>query len=137
MSVARIAARLTERLVRLGLNRPRSVISGVVIGTLLLGVLMVRVEVDTDPENMLPSDHPVRVLNSEIRATFGGNEVLVAGFTSSTALDGEALDAVSDLHAELIDDADVVGAELVSVASVLQSPGDPVGSVETLAAQVA
>ena len=137
MSVAAFASRLTQRLVRLGLAKPRAVISGVVIGTLLLGALIVRVEVDTDPENMLPGDHPVRELNAEIRATFGGNDVVVAGLTSSEALGSDELDAVSDLHAVLVDDADVMGPEVVSLASVLDRPGDPVGSVGLVAQQIA
>ena len=137
MFVTALATGVTRRLVRLGLDRPRAVIWTLVIGTLALGALVVRVQVDTDPENMLPGDHPVRELNREIRETFGGDRVIVAGLLADEPLGAEQLGAVSRLHAQLAQDTDVRGDELVSVASVLERPGDEVVDIDDLVAEVA
>jgi predicted RND superfamily exporter protein len=44
---------------------------------------MFRLQVDTDPENMLPSDHPVRVRNEDFANTFGNGDLLVVGLTAA------------------------------------------------------
>jgi predicted RND superfamily exporter protein len=48
----------------------------------VLLALFVRVQVDTDPESMLSADAPVRVLNEEIRTTFGTRDMVVVGLFS-------------------------------------------------------
>ena len=70
----RLATNVTARLVAMGMRRPRRVVWSVAGVVVMLGALMVRIEVDTDPENMLPSDHPVRELNQQMRADFGGGK---------------------------------------------------------------
>ena len=57
-------------IVELGLRWPKLVLLAALVITLALGALIYRAEIDTDPENMLPSDDPVRVLNRSIRADF-------------------------------------------------------------------
>ena len=80
------------RLVELGLDRPRPVLAATALLTVVLAALMVFIEVDTDPENMLPTDHPVRVLNREIEDRFAGNETIVVGIE---AADGQLTTASS------------------------------------------
>src|SRR3990172_12732096 len=70
---------LRDGIVGLGLHRPRMVILGSVIVTLLLGALIVRIQIDTDPENMLPGDDPVRVLNESMRDDFGTRPMIALG----------------------------------------------------------
>ena len=45
--------------VGLGMDRPRLVMLLTVLVTVVLAAAIVRVDVDTDPENMLPGDDPV------------------------------------------------------------------------------
>jgi hypothetical protein len=54
---------------------------GALLLTLVFATLFVRIPVDTDPENMLPADSPVRLLNAEMRKTFGTGEMIVVGLT--------------------------------------------------------
>ncbi len=42
-------------IVDLGIRRPRWVITAVIVVTVVLAAATVRVEIDTDPENMLPA----------------------------------------------------------------------------------
>ena len=65
--------------VELGIARPKLVMLALLIITVVLGGLIFRVDVDTDPENMLPSSNPVRVLNRSIAEEFGTHNVLALG----------------------------------------------------------
>lgn len=65
------------RLVELGIRRPRTVLWVAGLLTIIAAGLFVRLQVDTDPENMLPSDHPVREANADLRERFGTGDVVV------------------------------------------------------------
>ena len=56
---------------RLSLAHPRRVLAVVLVLTAVVGLGALRLEVDTDPENSLPADHPVRVRNEALRSDFG------------------------------------------------------------------
>jgi predicted RND superfamily exporter protein len=71
---------IQSAIVELGIARPKLVLTGALIVTIVLLVaLVLRVTVDTDPENMLSSSHPVRVLNQSIAEEFGAKNMLVLG----------------------------------------------------------
>ncbi|MEO1061783.1 MAG: MMPL family transporter [Actinomycetota bacterium] len=114
-------------LVELGLERPRQVLAAAAVLTVALAGAMVLIEVDTDPENMLPGDHPVRVLNADIEERFAGNETIVVGIAPADGDVGSAaeLDAVVELHDEVASLDGVVGPAVVSVSTA--TGGGPVG----------
>ena len=58
-------------LVETAMRRRRWVLWGALLLTVLLGAQIVRIKTDTDPENMLPSDDPVRVRNEQLADEFG------------------------------------------------------------------
>jgi predicted RND superfamily exporter protein len=70
---------IQSAIVELGIARPKFVVIGALILSLVLGLAVLRVNVDTDPENMLSSSHPVRVLNHSIAEEFGVKNMLVLG----------------------------------------------------------
>ncbi len=70
---------MKKLLVELALNRPKAVIAVILLLTVGLGLQLIRVNVDTDPENMLPEGEHVRVVHHEIKDTFGLNDFLVIG----------------------------------------------------------
>ena len=73
---------------------------------------------DTDPENMLRSDHEVRVRNAEMRETFGAHEMVVVGIVDDDgATTPEMLTAVDDLRIEVEGFDGVISDEVVSFAS--------------------
>ena len=73
---------IQEAVVGLAMDRPRLVMLLTVLVTLVLAAAIVRVDVDTDPENMLPGDDPVRVLNRSIRSDFGTRDMIVLGIVN-------------------------------------------------------
>ncbi len=60
-------------------NHPKAVVWISVIISLLLTAFIVKVKVDTDPENMLAADEPVRVFHNQVKKEFNLYDVLVLG----------------------------------------------------------
>ncbi len=50
--------------------------------TLGLGALIPLIHVDTDPENMLSEDEPVRVFHNETKERFALNDIVVVGIVN-------------------------------------------------------
>jgi predicted RND superfamily exporter protein len=111
------------------MRRPRLVVVGALLVTLVLAALIVRVEADTDPENMLRSDDPVRVLNRSMRDDFGTRDMLMLGIVDSEGtLSAETFNA----SARLIDDIKAldgtVAGGVVSFASAEAVPSEPISA---------
>ena len=53
-----------------------------VLFTLLLGALIPLIKVDTDPENMLSTDEPVRVFHNQTKNQFALNDIVVVGIVN-------------------------------------------------------
>ncbi len=103
-------------LVHASMDHPKRVLSLAAALTLIFAVLFVRIQVDTDPENMLPSDAPVRVLNAEMREAFGTGEMIVVGvFSDESVVTPQALAAAIALHDQLGDVDGVAPETMISV----------------------
>jgi hypothetical protein len=67
------------RLVRFSVERPWTVLLLVGILTALLAVQFPKIIIDTDPENMLREDEPIRVFHDRVKKDFGIDELIVLG----------------------------------------------------------
>ncbi|MDH7598663.1 MAG: MMPL family transporter [Sedimentisphaerales bacterium] len=72
----------------LALDRPRAVAIVLGIITVGLGTLIGGIKVDTDPENMLPAQAPVRVFHDQAKRTFGLSDMVVLGVVNKTHPNG-------------------------------------------------
>jgi hypothetical protein len=68
-----------RRLVRFSVERPWTVLLLVGILTALLAVQFPKIIIDTDPENMLREDEPIRVFHDRVKKDFGIDELIVLG----------------------------------------------------------
>ncbi len=66
-------------LINLSLKYPRTVILLTIIVTAVLSFQFPKIKIDTDPENMLARDEPVRVFHNQVKKEFGINEMIVLG----------------------------------------------------------
>ena len=80
--------KLSEKLVQFSIKQPKQVIISLGIITLLLGLLILRVHVDTDPENMLSPDEDVRVFHNATKKEFALYDVVVLGVVNKSHPDG-------------------------------------------------
>ena len=66
-------------LINLSLKYPRTVIFITIIVTAVLSFQFPKIKIDTDPENMLAKDEPVRVFHDQVKREFGISEMIVLG----------------------------------------------------------
>ncbi len=135
----------TGRLTELCVSRYKTVTGMVVAATVVLGLLAALpsvwpdtfsvlhgVQVDTDPENMLPADEPVRVFHNDRKKTFALHDMLVVGVVNDTHDAGvfnaatlakihELTAYAKTLHGEALgleDGAGVIPEDLLSLSTV-------------------
>ena len=111
--------------VGLAIDRPRLVILLSALLTVVLAAAIVRVDVDTDPENMLPDDDPVRVLNRSIREDFGTRDMIALGIIDEDGvLTGETLARTGRLIDEIKTLPGVIAGGVVSFKSAIDVPAE-------------
>ncbi len=84
------------KIIEFSVDRPKLIVGVMLILTLVIGSIAVvpslfpksfpsanKVKVDTDPENMLPSDEPVRVFHEKMKKQFNLYDMIVVGVINS------------------------------------------------------
>lgn len=61
------------------IDHRRWIFATLLLLVVVLGAMIPRIQIDTDPENMLPDDQADRVLHDQIREQFNLNELIVVG----------------------------------------------------------
>ncbi|HPY77083.1 MAG TPA: hypothetical protein PLQ45_04500, partial [Anaerohalosphaeraceae bacterium] len=68
-----------DRIVSFSIKRYKLVTVVMVLFTLVCGAFIPLIRVDTDPENMLSADEPVRVFHNQTKKQFDLNDMIVLG----------------------------------------------------------
>ncbi|MCI5148615.1 MAG: RND transporter, partial [Candidatus Electrothrix sp. MAN1_4] len=79
---------LSTRAIQLSLHKPKIVTAIMLVLTLIIGAFIVKVHVDTDPENMLSEHEAVRVFHDKTKKEFGLYDVVVLGVVNEHNPDG-------------------------------------------------
>ncbi|RWX45096.1 hypothetical protein VT99_12891 [Candidatus Electrothrix marina] len=79
---------LSTRAIQFSLHKPKIVTAIMVLCTLIVGAFIVKVHVDTDPENMLSEHEAVRVFHDQTKKEFGLYDVVVLGVVNEHNPDG-------------------------------------------------
>ena len=110
------------------LEKPRMVTALMLLFTLVIGLFILRVHVDTDPENMLSEDEFVRVFHNQTKKEFTLHDVVVLGIVNEKDPDGvfnpdtlKKVDVLSKFAATLVDEKD---PERKVVARNIVAPGN-------------
>jgi hypothetical protein len=80
------SARVVDATLRLCVDFPRLTIGVILLLTFWAIFQLPKITTDTDPENMLEPDAPVRVSHEATKRTFGIHELIVVGFESERDL---------------------------------------------------
>ncbi len=115
---------MLERVSRLVVSRPRTVVAVVAATTVLLSAGIPLIKVDTNPVNYYASDAPVAVSNHLINDHFGGSTELAVMFEGDIQ-DPAVLSRIDGLEAKLRD-MDSVGFTM-SIARVVRMMNEAVG----------
>ena len=77
-----------KRLIQFSIGNPKLITAIMVLTTIILGMLMVKVHVDTDPENMLSKSEAVRVFHNLTKKEFNLYDIVVLGIVNENDPDG-------------------------------------------------
>ena len=101
-------------LIKFSINKPKTVTAVLFICTLLLASMMVKVRVDTDPENMLEEHEEARVFHNQVKQEFSLNDFVVLGVVNEKDLAGVFnIETLTRVH------------ELTEFVRDMQDPDDP------------
>ncbi|MDR9432830.1 MAG: MMPL family transporter [Spiribacter sp.] len=110
------------RIAKIAMNHPRTVFLVTLLLTLLGTALIPLIEVDTDPENMLPAEQEDRLRHNAIKAQFNLHDMIVVGVVNAQHPSGvfnpRSLAAVHKLSADIANIDGVIRRDLLSLASV-------------------
>ncbi len=106
--------------IQLATERPKTVYAAVVLLVLLLGSLIARIEIDTDPENMLPPEQSDRQFHNAVEERFTYHDVIVIGIVNETHPNGiynvESLATLHNLTQSVLGLDGVIAPDLMSLA---------------------
>ncbi|MDF1644175.1 MAG: MMPL family transporter [Pseudomonadales bacterium] len=110
-----------NRIVTFSLNNPKRVMWFVAIMVVILAAMFPRIHVDTDPENMLPTDQSDRVVHNTLKKQFSLHDMIVVGVVNDTHADGiynhNSLAAIHQLSSAIEQIDGVIREDLRSLAT--------------------
>src|SRR6056297_2753832 len=111
---------MRQPLMQLATGKPRIVYVLTVLLTVLLGSQIPRIQIDTDPENMLPDDQTDRVFHNQVEETFRLHDALVVGLVNTSHPEGvynvQSMTALHRLTDEILQLDGVIRPDLMSLA---------------------
>ncbi|MFQ5635490.1 MAG: RND family transporter [Gammaproteobacteria bacterium] len=111
---------MTARLLDISTGRPLLVYALTLLLVVLLGAQIARIEIDTDPENMLPADQPDRVFHNLVEARFGLHDAIVVGIVNEThpagIFNARSLSALHSLSRSILELDGVITPDLMSLS---------------------
>jgi len=107
-------------LVEFSIARPKLVFGIVLLLTLIFAAQLPKVQLDTNPKNMLPPTSDVRVWNDSVDQTFGLYEdTIVVGIVHPrSVLNKGSLEKVRDITAEVLKVKGVAGRDVASFTTI-------------------
>ncbi len=104
-------------IVEFALKRPKTVIVLVVLITIVFASQFPRVKIDTDPENMLSPEEPVRVFHNKVKKEFGINEMIVLGILREDGIFHiDTLKRIKEITDRIMKIKGVVAEDIVSLS---------------------
>ncbi len=111
-----------QAIVKFATERPKLIFGLLLAFVIILGSQIARIQVDTDPENMLPASQPERVLHNQTKEEFGLWDNIVVGVVNNTHKNGIYNQrSLAELHelARGIESIDgVIAPDIMSLAHV-------------------
>ncbi|RZU98806.1 efflux RND transporter permease subunit [Spiribacter vilamensis] len=122
-----------RRIASLAMNHPRAVFLATLLLTLAGTALIPLIQIDTDPENMLPVDQEDRVRHNAIKEQFNLHDMIVVGVVNERAGSGvfnpRSLSAIHALSNEIAEIDGVIRRDLLSLATVDNIEQDGPGTI--------
>ena len=107
-------------LIHLATHRSRAVYLVTTLLSVFFATQLLRIHIDTDPENMLPADQVDRVFHNQVEERFGLHDAIVVGVVNDVDPNGvyntRTLAALHALSEQIIELEGVISPDLMSLA---------------------
>jgi predicted RND superfamily exporter protein len=104
------------KIVEFSVNRPKLVILLTIFLSALFAIQFPKIKIDTDPENMLREDAPIRVFHQEVKKDFGIEELIVLGIVRDDGIfHHDSLAKMSRITNEILKIKGVIADDVVSL----------------------
>jgi len=124
---------VVKKFILQAVNHPKAVVIISIIFVLLSVIQYPKIKVDTDPENMLPSDAPVRVFHHEMKKEFSLYDFIVLGVINEKDPEGAfnvaTLNTIYQLTEEIKHIDGVIAREIVAPSTKDNIEEGELGSV--------
>ena len=111
---------MKQALLELALRRPRTIYLFALLLTVVLGLQIPRIQVDTDPENMLPETQADRVFHNDVKDEMALYDAIVVGLVEPAHVDGiynpASLGALYRATERILELEGVVSRDLMSLS---------------------
>ena len=111
---------MKQAIINLATGSPKLVYTIVLVLTLISGALISRIQIDTDPENMLAADQTDRVFHNSVEQRFTLHDAIVVGIVNNGHPEGifnaRSLAALHSLSASILQLEGVIAPDLMSLA---------------------
>ncbi len=113
---------MRNAVIRIATERPKTVFGSVLLLTVVMGALMARIQIDTDPENMLSPTQTDRVFHNEVEERFAYYDTIVVGIVNDSHPNGifnvDSLTALHGLSRSILELDGVVAPDVASLSQV-------------------
>lgn len=110
---------MKKGIIDFSIKHPWVVIGVAVVITAFFAMQFPKIKIDTDPQNMLPADEPVRVFDAETKADFNLYDFIAVGVvTKGSAFTPETLNRVYDITADIEQIDGVIADDIMAPSMV-------------------
>lgn len=126
---------MKDILTSFSVKHPFLLIGAVLVITAFFAYQLTGIKIDTDPENMLPADEPVRVFNDEVKEEFGINDFIAVGVVQETgAFTQKQLESIYKITEEIAQIDGVIADDIMAPSMIddIRQGGANTMVIETL-----
>ncbi len=113
---------MRNAVIRIATERPKTVFGSVLLLTVVMGALMARIQIDTDPENMLSPTQTDRVFHNDVEERFAYYDTIVVGIVNDSHPNGifnvDSLTALHGLSRSILALDGVIAPDVASLSQV-------------------
>ena len=123
---------IKEHLINFAFQQPKRVFLLMLVAVIVFGAMMPKIIIDTDPENMLPSDQEDRLFHEEVKHKFGINDLIVVGMVNDGPqgiYNTHSLGVLHKLSNEILKIEGIVPQDVLSLATVDNISQDGPGTI--------
>tara|TARA_R110001583_G_scaffold167425_2_gene320215 strand:+ start:507 stop:3059 length:2553 start_codon:yes stop_codon:yes gene_type:complete len=112
---------MKHRIIQFATEHPKRIYALILGLVVIMAAMMPNIQIDTDPENMLPSSDPARVFHNEIKQTFSMYDSIIVGAVANDETNGiytpESLQQMHQLTNKILQIEGVVHSDLMALST--------------------